>query len=212
MKRNFTFTVFSCLAFMALVLGLFVNRMTTTKELRLEDFKDLGAYLILPTRKLQDFELVNSDGDEFSPKDFVGKWNMLFFGFTFCPDICPITMSMLADVEKDLDQLISENINIFMVSVDPNRDTPEKLDLYLKNFSQDFIGLTGKLDQIYKFSTQVNAPFMPIADTSDPYYTVDHTSSIVLINPLGDYAGFFRAPHNKENISLALKALVKQYK
>ena len=78
--------------------------------------------------------------------------------------------------------------------------------------NKNFIGLTGELDQIYKFATQVNAPFMPVADTSDPYYTVDHTGSIVILSSEGRYAGFFRAPHNKENIIKALNALVNQNK
>ena len=91
-----------------------------------------------------------------------------------------------------------------MVSVDPDRDTPDQLRAYLDYFSQNFIGLTGGLDQIYNFATKVNAPFTPISKSRDPYYTVDHTGSIVLIDPNGNYAGFFRAPHNEDSIKEAL--------
>ena len=121
-------------------------------------------------------------------------------------------MSMLSAIESDLEEKISDEINFYMVSVDPKRDTPKKLKQYLRSFNKNFIGLTGELDQIYKFATQVNAPFMPVADTSDPYYTVDHTGSIVILSPEGHYAGFFRTPHNKENIIKALNALVNQNK
>ena len=96
--------------------------------------------------------LIDSGGIEFLPEDFKGKWNMLFFGFTFCPDICPITMSMLSRIEKGLDIENQEKIRIFLVTVDPDRDSPDQLKVYLENFSENFIGLTGGLDQIYNFA------------------------------------------------------------
>ena len=196
---------------MIVVLGLFVNRMSIDKDLNLEELKDLGAYIILPNRKLEGFSLLDSSEGIFNPEDFKGKWNVLFFGFTFCPDICPVTMSMLSKVELELDQKIANQVNFYMVTVDPNRDTPKKLKEYLSgNFSEKFIGLTGELDQIYKFATQVNAPFMPVADSSDSYYTIDHTGSIVLISPEAKYAGFFRLPHKKEDVVKALTAIVVQ--
>lgn len=196
---------------MIVVLGLFVNRMTIDKDLNLEELKDLGAYIILPNRKLEGFSLLDSSEGIFNPEDFKGKWNVLFFGFTFCPDICPVTMSMLSKVELELDQKIANQVNFYMVTVDPNRDTPKKLKEYLSgNFSEKFIGLTGELDQIYKFATQVNAPFMPVADSPDSYYTIDHTGSIVLISPEAKYAGFFRLPHKKEDVVKALTAIVVQ--
>jgi len=196
---------------MIVVLGLFVNRMTIDKDLNLEELKDLGAYIILPNRKLEGFSLLDSSEGIFNPEDFKGKWNVLFFGFTFCPDICPVTMSMLSKVELELDQKIANQVNFYMVTVDPNRDTPKKLKEYLSgNFSEKFIGLTGELDQIYKFATQVNAPFMPVADSSDSYYTIDHSGSIVLISPEAKYAGFFRLPHRKEDVVKALTAIVVQ--
>ena len=211
MRKNFKWTIISCLAFMIVVLGLFVNRMTIDKDLNLEELKDLGAYIILPNRKLEGFSLLDSSEGIFNPEDFKGKWNVLFFGFTFCPDICPVTMSMLSKVELELDQKIANEVNFYMVTVDPNRDTPKKLKEYLSgNFSEKFIGLTGELDQIYKFATQVNAPFMPVADFSDSYYTIDHTGSIVLISPEAKYAGFFRLPHRKEDVVKALTAIVVQ--
>lgn len=211
MRKNFIWTIISCLAFMIVVLGLFVNRMSIDKDLNLEELKDLGAYIILPNRKLEGFTLLDSSEGIFNPEDFKGKWNVLFFGFTFCPDICPVTMSMLSKVELELDQKIANQVNFYMVTVDPNRDTPKKLKEYLSgNFSEKFIGLTGELDQIYKFATQVNAPFMPVADSSDSYYTIDHTGSIVLISPEAKYAGFFRLPHKKEDVVKALTAIVVQ--
>ena len=210
MKRNFTWTIVSCLAVMLIALSLYVNKMTTKVYLSNEQLKDLGLYLIDPARNLGSFNLIDSNGKEFLPQDFEGKWNVLFFGFTFCPDICPITMSMLSRIEKGLDNEDLDKIRIFLVTVDPDRDSPDQLKVYLENFSENFIGLTGGLDQIYNFATRVNAPFSPISNSKDPHYTVDHTGSIILINPEGNYAGFFRAPHNQDDIKKAILDIVSR--
>ena len=210
MKRNFTWTIVSCLTVMVIAVSLYVNKMTTKVYLSNEQLKDLGLYLIDPARNLGSFNLIDSNGKEFLPNDFEGKWNVLFFGFTFCPDICPITMSMLSRIEKEIDSQELDKIRIFLVTVDPDRDSPDQLKVYLENFSENFIGLTGGLDQIYNFATRVNAPFSPISNSKDPHYTVDHTGSIILINPEGNYAGFFRAPHNQDDIKKAILDIVSR--
>ncbi|MCH2392857.1 MAG: SCO family protein, partial [Nitrospinales bacterium] len=210
MKRNFTWTIVSCLAVMLIALSLYVNKMTTKVYLSNEQLKDLGLYLIDPARNLGSFNLIDSSGKEFLPQDFEGKWNVLFFGFTFCPDICPITMRMLSRIEKEIDSQELDKIRIFLVTVDPDRDSPDQLKVYLENFSENFIGLTGGLDQIYNFATRVNAPFSPISNSKDPHYTVDHTGSIVLIDPNGNYAGFFRAPHNQDKIKKGLLEIIRR--
>ena len=210
MNRNFTWTILSCITVMVLAVSLYVNKMTTKVHLSSEQLKDMGLYLIEPPRTLGSFNLIDSAGKEFLPKDFEGKWNMLFFGFTFCPDICPITMSMLSRIEKGLDIENQEKIRIFLVTVDPDRDSPDQLKVYLENFSENFIGLTGGLDQIYNFATRVNAPFNPIKNNKESNYTVDHTGSIILINPEGNYAGFFRAPHNQDDVKKAVLDIVNR--
>ena len=210
MKSNFTWTIASCVVVMLVAVSLYVNKMTTKVHLSSEQLKDMGLYLIEPPRTLGSFNLMDSAGKEFLPKDFEGKWNMLFFGFTFCPDICPITMSMLSRIEKGLDIENQEKIRIFLVTVDPDRDSPDQLKVYLENFSENFIGLTGGLDQIYNFATRVNAPFNPIKNNKESNYTVDHTGSIILINPEGNYAGFFRAPHNQDDVKKAVLDIVNR--
>ena len=210
MKSNFTWTIASCVVVMLVAVSLYVNKMTTKVHLSSEQLKDMGLYLIEPPRNLGAFNLMDSAGKEFLPKDFEGKWNMLFFGFTFCPDICPITMSMLSRIEKGLDIENQEKVRIFLVTVDPDRDSPDQLKVYLENFSENFIGLTGGLDQIYNFATRVNAPFNPIKNNKESNYTVDHTGSIILINPEGNYAGFFRAPHNQDDVKKAVLDIVNR--
>tara|TARA_B100000965_G_C19554850_1_gene741717 strand:- start:377 stop:1003 length:627 start_codon:yes stop_codon:yes gene_type:complete len=207
MNRGIYITVAACLGFMALILALFLSRFYTPRELTVDEYKALGAYLIDPPRQLAEFNLVDDKGEIFLPEQFNNKWNILFFGFTYCPDICPLTMKQMSDVKEMLGE-DAQKIRVFLVSVDPDRDKPENLRVYLDNFSNNFRGLTGEIDQIYKFSTQVNAPFFPVVNNPEPNYTVDHSGSLVLIDPDAKYAGFFRAPHDTSKITKALASIL----
>jgi len=207
MNRGIYITVAACLGFMALILALFLSRFYTPRELTIDEYKALGAYLIDPPRQLAEFNLVDDKGEIFLPEQFNNKWNILFFGFTYCPDICPLTMKQMSDVKEMLGE-DAQKIRVFLVSVDPDRDKPENLRVYLDNFSSNFRGLTGEIDQIYKFSTQVNAPFFPVVNNPEPNYTVDHSGSLVLIDPDAKYAGFFRAPHDTSKITKALASIL----
>ena len=207
MNRGIFITVGACLGFMSLIMALFLSRFYTPRELTLDEYKTLGAYFIDPPRQLAEFKLIDDSSEVFLPEEFAGKWNILFFGFTYCPDICPLTMKQMSDVKESLGEY-SDNLRVFLVSVDPDRDKPENLRQYLDNFDKNFKGLTGEIDQIYKFSTQVNAPFFPVVNSSEPNYTVDHSGSLVLISPEAKYAGFFRAPHDTAKITKALASLL----
>ncbi|MCS5544255.1 MAG: SCO family protein [SAR86 cluster bacterium] len=210
MKRNIRHTILICILIMSVALGLFVNKVLTPKNLSIEEFKDLGVYLREPARNIRDFELINTENKPFSQEDFIGNWNLIFFGFSFCPDICPITMSLLAKVQSSLETDEKNKVDFFMVTVDPARDSPAALRMYLDNFSKTFIGLTGTLDQIYNFSTQVNAPFSPVLNQEGSHYTVDHSGNIILINPEGKLAGIFKMPHDQKNITVAISDLINR--
>ena len=207
MNRGIFITVGACLGFMSLIMALFLSRFYTPRELTLDEYKTLGAYFIDPPRQLAEFKLIDDSSQVFLPEEFAGKWNILFFGFTYCPDICPLTMKQMSDVKESLGEY-SDNLRVFLVSVDPDRDKPENLRQYLDNFDKNFKGLTGEIDQIYKFSTQVNAPFFPVVNSPEPNYTVDHSGSLVLISPEAKYAGFFRAPHDTAKMAKALASLL----
>ena len=207
MNRGIFITVGACLGFMSLIMALFLSRFYTPRELTLDEYKTLGAYFIDPPRQLAEFKLIDDTSKIFLPEKFAGKWNILFFGFTYCPDICPLTMKQMSDVKESLGEY-SDNLRVLLVSVDPDRDKPENLRQYLDNFDKNFKGLTGEIDQIYKFSTQVNAPFFPVVNSPEQNYTVDHSGSLVLISPEAKYAGFFRAPHDTDKITKALASLL----
>ena len=207
MNKGIYITVAACLGFMALILALFLSRFYTPRELTFDEYKTLGAYFIDPPRQLAEFKLIDDSNEIFLPEHFQDKWNILFFGFTYCPDICPLTMKQMSDVKQALEEK-SDDIRVLLVTVDPDRDKPENMRVYLDNFDKNFIGLTGEIDQIYKFSTQVNAPFFPVVNNPEPNYTVDHSGSLVLISPDAKYAGFFRAPHDTAKLTKALASLL----
>ena len=115
MKTRFRWTIVSCLVVIAISLFLYVNKMTTSLPLSNEELKSLGLYLIEPGRELSAFKLQDNQGEIFTPQDFKGKWNLIFFGFTYCPDICPITMRMLSNIEKEIEADMKKNIRFFMV-------------------------------------------------------------------------------------------------
>lgn len=130
-----------------------------------------------------------------------------FFGYTFCPDICPTTLAELRQLKKLLPEDAQHNLQILMVSVDPHRDSTEQLQLYLEYFDPEFIGLTGELADIQTLSNALSIPFIP-GDTSQPRYTVDHSGNLAILSPDGRQYGFIRAPLDVKEIAQQLPKLI----
>ena len=124
---------------------------------------------------------------------YKGQWTLVFFGFTYCPDICPTTMAFLNQFMASLDGTEAQDTQVVMVSVDPARDTVQQLASYVPFFNPEFIGVTGDFLDIHRLATALNTPFRKVAGAGDDYL-VDHSANVVLINPRGDYHGFFKAP------------------
>ena len=198
-------TVGACLGFMSLIMALFLSRFYTPRELTLDEYKTLGAYFIDPPRQLAEFKLIDDSSEVFLPEEFAGKWNILFFGFTYCPDVCPTTMSFLAELKSSLDGTEAESTDVVMVSVDPARDTVEQLATYVPYFHSEFLGVTGDFPDILSFARRFNSPFRKVT-TEDGSYQMDHSANVVLINPKGDFHGFFRAPLDLAKMKVTLRS------
>ena len=111
------------------------------------------ATLLRPPRALPEFTFTDHTGADFVPARLQNHWSLLFFGFTHCPDVCPTTLGMLAQTEKTLADLPAEQRpQIVLVSVDPQRDSPEQLASYVRFFSPSFTGVTGSQEAIDKFT------------------------------------------------------------
>ncbi|KKO44581.1 photosynthetic protein synthase I [Arsukibacterium ikkense] len=143
-------------------------------------------------RNLADFELIDQDNMPRSRADLMDKWTLAFVGYTYCPDICPLTLAKLAGVHAELAAKVGQPLQIWFVSVDPQRDTPEQLKQYVDYFRQPaLIGLTAGHDQLFPFVRQLGLMYA-MSSTAEQDYLVDHSASVVLINPLGQVAAMFK--------------------
>ncbi|SFU18847.1 SCO family protein [Pseudomonas marincola] len=203
-------TVFVLFAIVALVLGLTVNKVLNSKgQADPTKLLDAGIVLLPQSRNLPDLELTDQNGQPFKVSQLKDQWSLLFFGYTFCPDICPATLAELRQIRGQLPADTRDKLRIVMISVDPNRDTPEQLKKYLNYFDPQFMGLTAPEPVIQKLANAVSIPFIP-ADTSKPNYTVDHSGNLVIIGPDGTQHGFIRAPLNNQKLVEQLPELVAE--
>ncbi len=156
------------------------------------DAPDAGVYqaprqgaAINPPTELQDFTLPNQDGEPTSLSDFQGKPTLLYFGYTFCPDICPTSLADLVRVRQLLGDQANE-VNVVMISVDGERDDPARLKRYLASFDDSFIGLTGDDQTLSRIGADYGlfVQKREVPGTSAEYL-IDHTASIYLIDETG---------------------------
>ncbi|TQV73764.1 SCO family protein [Aliikangiella marina] len=149
--------------------------------------------LVYPKKNpLAPFELSADDKTEFNQASFKGKWNLLFMGFTNCPDICPTTMTDMAHIYNGINSEVQKNFRVVFLSVDPKRDTLEHMDEYLNFFHKDFIGITGKTEEIDKLVYSLGGIYV-IGNEDENYYSVDHTARIFIVSPQGERYGMIRS-------------------
>ena len=160
-------------------------------------------------RELPAFSLTNHLNAPFSNKDLKGTWNLIFFGFTNCPDVCPLTLSILDQVTNELENFDTLPRSIF-ISVDPKRDQPAKLKEYVEHFNQDMIGLTGSKEQIDRLTQSLGAIYA-IANNSSDNYLVDHSAHIFVIAPDGKMVALFSTPHDAKVIADDFKIISALY-
>jgi len=137
------------------------------------------------------FELVNHKGKTVTQADFAGKHMLVFFGFTHCPDVCPAKLNTMSVALEDLGALADQITPIF-ITVDPKRDTPERMAEYVSNFSADIVGLTGTSDQIRKVAKAYRVYFAKVEmKDSATGYLMDHSAFTYLMDPNGEYVTHF---------------------
>jgi len=188
--------------------GLFYWVMKT--ELLDESALANAGIVLLPSpHVLPDARLATVDGQAFDSKFFAGKWTLVLFGYTFCPDICPTALSELRQVYLALPPDARKLMGVTMVSVDPHRDTPERTQQYVSFFDPSFTGMTGNLAAVQQASNDIGLPFVP-GDIDQPDYTVVHTGNLALIDPTGRQVGFVRGPLRVKELIRILPGLFAQ--
>ncbi|XP_065854803.1 protein SCO1 homolog 1, mitochondrial [Euphorbia lathyris] len=157
------------------------------------------------------FNLINHEGKNVTEKDFLGKWTLIYFGFTHCPDICPDELVKLAAaVDKIKEKAGFEIVPIF-ISVDPERDTVEQVREYVKEFHPKLVGLTGNPEEIKKAARAYRVYYMKTAE-EDSDYLVDHSIVMYLMDPNMDFLKFFGKNNDVDSLTEGIIKEIKQYK
>ena len=167
----------------------------------------LQAGTALPEpRAIPEFAFTDAMGRPFGPAQFEGRWSLVFTGFTHCPDVCPTTLALMADLKR---RVAREDLQFVFVSVDPERDTPAAVARYLAHFDPALIGATGERAEMERFTAGLG-----LAQVRNPgangEYTVDHSTALVLVDPEARLAGYFSAPHERDAIAADLAALPRE--
>jgi protein SCO1 len=152
---------------------------------------------------------LDHDGAAFMRAELEGHWTLAFFGFTYCPDICPATLQVLAGARGLLDDLPAEDRpQVVMFSVDPGRDTPERLAEYVPFFHPEFRGITVEAQHLPELTRSFGAAYA-YSPLGEDGYTVDHTASLFLIDRQARVAAVFPTPHTAEGIASDLRRIIK---
>tara|TARA_B100001769_G_scaffold118618_1_gene92498 strand:- start:206 stop:793 length:588 start_codon:yes stop_codon:yes gene_type:complete len=159
--------------------------------------------------KLDEFMLTADDDSVFSNQSLKDKWSLLFFGYTHCPDVCPLTLHQLAQANKELADKLESTPDIIMVSVDPDRDTSEILQKYVRSFGENVSGVTGKNEELDKLTSQLGI-FYNANKHEGENYSVNHSAAVILINKNAEFHAVFSAPHSIEHFVSDLPLILKE--
>ena len=147
--------------------------------------------------------LLAADGAPFGPERLKGRWSLVFFGFTSCPDVCPLTLQLLDVVARDSASGVPAGATqIIFVTVDPQRDTPERMKSYLAHFDARIVGLTGSRDALDRFAAGLGAASGPSGSGG-----IDHSTSLFALDPQGRLAGIMLRPADPARIVADLNTL-----
>lgn len=159
-------------------------------------------------RAIADFRLTRSDAKPLTQADLQGQWNLVFFGFTNCPDICPNTLGVLKQVRARLAQAgVADRVRVHFISVDPQRDQPDTLGRYAAFYDPAFVAATGNDEELTRLTRSLGVMYTR-EPAKDGQYTVDHSASIALVDPQARLVGLFRPPLDAAAIGADLLTLV----
>ncbi|MFP5338828.1 MAG: SCO family protein [Gammaproteobacteria bacterium] len=195
-------TLWRCLLILALAWA------TPALALDRDALLDEANVLLLPReRVIPPLTLIDQDGQPFDTRSLQGRWHILFFGFTACPDICPTTLSDMRRLFGQLPSDTRERLQLVLITADPARDTPQQLKTYLDYYRAGFSGLTGEMEQLQQLSRALGLPFVPANETQGDY-SVSHSGNLALVGPDGTLRGHIRAPLMLDGLQRALPRIV----
>ena len=215
MTRSSKLTLFSLIAIVAIVAGAAVNKLSSDRKpavpaMDKEWMQRQGIVLFDTPRIFKTIGLETTQGKPFTIDGLKGHWTLLYFGFTFCPDICPTTLARLSQLDKSLktyDNNVAKRVRYMMVSVDSKRDTVKKLKDYLAFFNKDFIGVTGDEKYMDALTRQLNVVYSKLDETGKDDYQMEHSAQVIIINPQGDFQGYIRPDFDVDKLLPAFRNL-----
>lgn len=194
------------IAVLAFALGIHFARKTAP-----ESTAPVEGMLWPNPPRLEAFMLDGADGASITETALAGKWTLLFFGFTHCPDVCPTTLSTLREVTDLLKENpdFAQNGQVLFVSVDPARDTPAGLARYVGHFDRGFRAATAPPTRLSAFTSQLGILHTQVKLGSGQDYTVDHTASVLLIGPGLERLAVFSAPHEASDLAARIRQIIQ---
>ncbi|RPG35699.1 MAG: SCO family protein [Gammaproteobacteria bacterium TMED225] len=196
--------------FIFIVLSLFINKLTTPRVLSTNELLINGLFLFENPKQISDFSFYSANGEVFNKTNLNDKWTLMYFGFTRCPDECPTTMYQISKLVKVLreKEFPLHDKQWVLVSIDPERDTPEDINKYAKGFDASFIGVSNTRPMLLNLATQLSVNnVMPSGDKMDHSHLDNHVNNIILLNPKGEFAGVFRPPFDISRLSLTYQSI-----
>lgn len=210
-KKNATLiTVAVLFAIVAFVAGLFfAQHLPERKPMDRTQFH--GTLLDKP-REIRPFMLTGIDNRPFSNGNLQGQWTLFFFGFTHCASMCPTAMAELGKMYRLLDDNgVKPLPRVVMISLDPKRDTLETLGAYVKAFDIQFFGASGSEESIHAMTREMGIAYVKITDKGAENmknYNIEHTGTVILLNPQGKLSAFFTMPHQAELLAKDYSLLI----
>lgn len=185
------------LAALAVVTGIWLQLRMSAPEVPPET----NATLLRSARPVGDARLQDTLGNDFNIQQLEGRWSLVFFGFTHCPDVCPTTLAILGQVARRLEDLPeAQQPQLVFVSVDPERDVPAVVKGYVEHFDKQMIGLTGELAQVEALAARMGVAFQKVP-LDQGGYSMDHSAAIFMLNPAAELNAIISAPHSVDGIT-----------
>lgn len=160
---------------------------------------DVDALVYENAKPLSDFTLNDQRGELVTKQQFLGQWNLVFLGYTSCPDICPLTLAKLNAVYKNLQA--DYPLQIWFLSVDPKRDTPAKRKQYIDYFNPDFLAVSGEHKHLFPVVRELGLIYA-ISDSSESEYAVDHSASVAMVDQNGAVRAIFKPEFKQGSVPL----------
>lgn len=199
-------------AVVALIAGFVTGGVTRGPAPSLNTTLKTATVMEGAARSLPTFNLTDHRGEPFTPARLNDRWSFVFFGYTYCPDVCPLTLNVMSEMMKSLDSEVNPaDVDVYFVSVDPKRDTLDRLAQYVPFFDERFVGVTGERTDLDVLTRGLSSIYALGEPDESGHYLVDHSASVLLINPDGQFYGVFAAPHDPKEMADDFSAIYKRH-